>query len=430
MNYKTIKLLAVFSLLSAGCTNSVIETITYLVNEPKFMPIDAFRSSVNVTTKSVSIGNYGKMCFYNGYIFISEIEKGIHIINNSDPSNPKNIGFIELIGNADLAIRNDKLYADSFIDLVWFDISNPEKPIFEGRLEEVFPSALPSTENRHGIDYSLCYDANGNVATGRGVIVGWELKERTTTTTTTYRLNIDGRWETLRDMKMSSPSGDRGSSIGINGSMSRFSLYKDYLYSVINNYMSIIDLSGTEPVKAVESVYVGMNVETIFSYKENMFMGTPTGMLIYSVANPLIPEYMSSVWHVFGCDPVVVENDIAYITVHSGNLCGQNANELIIYDVRDVKEPKHIVTYAMTKPKGLGVDNGILFVCDSGLKIYDSTNPQTLMANRLAYYGGMDGYDVIPFDNVLMMIADDGLYQYDYSDPTKIRQLSKLPIVK
>jgi hypothetical protein len=194
--------------------------------------------------------------------------------------------------------------------------------------------------------------------------------------------------------------------------------------------MSIIDLSGSDPVKAVENLQVGWNVETIFSYKDNMFMGTPTGMLIYSVANPLKPEYVRAVWHVFGCDPVVVENDIAYVTIHSGNACGQTNNDLIIYDVSDVTDPRHIVTYAMKNPKGLGIDNGTLFLCDDGLKIFNASDPQTLMANRLAHYSGMDGFDVIPFGNVLMMIADDGLYQYDYSDLTKIRQLSKLPIVK
>ena len=50
-------------------------------------------------------------------------------------------------------------------------------------------------------------------------------------------------------------------------------------------------------------------------------MGTPTGMLIYSLEDPLVPKYRSSVSHVFGCDPVVVEDDLAYVTVHSGNTC-------------------------------------------------------------------------------------------------------------
>ena len=104
-------------------------------------------------------------------------------------------------------------------------------------------------------------------------------------------------------------------------------------------------------------------------------MGTPRCMLIYSVANPLKPEYVRAVWHVFGCDPVAVENDIAYVTIHSGNACGQTSNDLIIYDVSDVKDPRHIDTYAMKNPKGLGIDNGTLFLCDDGLKIYNASDP-------------------------------------------------------
>ena len=229
---------------------------------------------------------------------------------------------------------------------------------------------------------------------------------------------------------VNSSGGNSGVSTSVNGSMSRFGFYQNYLYVVLNNQMSIFDLSGDKPVKAVDNMHVGGNVETIFSYKDYMFMGTPTGMLIYSVADPLKPEYQSMMWHVYGCDPVVVEDDIAYVTVHAGNNCGQNFNELIILDVKDVKNPQPIVSYTMTKPKGLGIDNGTLFLCDDGLKIYNASDPQTLMANRLAHYSGMEGYDVIPHDNVLMMIADDGIYQYDYSNLKEIKQLSKLAVKK
>jgi len=418
-------------ILFSGCNDTVTETVTYMINEPVFMSTEDFRKSVVVTPEPKPISNYGKMCFYEGYIFIAESEKGIHIVDNRDPAKPKNVGFVELLGNADLAIRNGKLYADALIDLVWFDISNPAKPELEGRLENVFSKyvPLPPTDNEYGIDYTLVYNDYGS----KGVIVGWEAKRRTEDVT--YQTGRSWGGLKIADVAYSSSLAASESSyfgsnsVGVNGSMSRFTLYKDYLYTVINNQMSIIDLSGSEPVQAAGNIYI-WNVETIFSYKDNLFMGTPTGMLIYSVADPLKPAHMSSVSHVFGCDPVVVENDIAYVTIHAGNFCGQNNNDLIIYDVSNVKSPKHIVTYAMTKPKGLGIDNGTLFVCDDGLKIFNASDPQTLMANRLAHYSGMDGFDVIPFGNVLMMIADDGLYQYDYSDLTKIRQLSKLPIVK
>ena len=132
------------------------------------------------------------------------------------------------------------------------------------------------------------------------------------------------------------------------------------------------------------------------------------------------------------CDSVkkILENDLAYVTIYSGNFCGQTSDVLIIVDVKDVYHPREVVTYAMTKPKGLGIDNGILFLCDDGLKIFKATNPQTIIANQLAHYKGMDGFDVIPFDNVLMMIAEDGLYQYDYSDLANIRELGALRFEK
>jgi len=440
---KLLLLLCVGIVVIPGCKDVVLETvidkgvevevevelITYMVNEPVFMDTKAFRESVNVTTNVQPIHQYGKMCFYQGYLYISEAEKGIHIINNSDPTNPQNVGFIELLGNVDLAIRNDKLYADSYVDLVWFDISDPQKPELEGRLEDVFVKyfCLPHTGNNYVIDYSLCFDKNGM---SKGIVVGWIVTERTDISmiSTIVDDGIFGRLELIQSQTQTGLKTNGGD--GVNGSMSRFALYDDYLYSVINNYMSIVDLSGNQPEKVVENIFLGFNVETIFNYKEYMFMGTPIGMLIYSVADPLKPEYIRAVWHIFGCDPVVVEDDVAYVTIHSGNFCGQTNNDLIIYDVSDVSDPKHIVTYAMKKPKGLGIDNGTLFVCDDGLKIFDAANPQTIMANCLAHYSGMDGYDVIPFGDVLMMIADDGLYQYDYSDLTKIELLSILPIEK
>ena len=421
---KTMLLFNLCLFALTGCENKVTEMVTYKINEPVFMATETFRNSVKVTNGPRNITSVGKMCFYNHYLYISEPEKGIHIINNADPANPQQTGFIELLGNADLAIRNGMLYADSYIDLVWFDVSNPALPELKGRLDSIFPTAVPMTQNQYGIDYTASYPA-----TNKGIIIGWVLKEKTEEIS-----HYTGGWKNggvFYDGGIALNEGSNGSSnTGINGSMSRFSIYNDHLYSVINNYLNIFNLSGAVPAKESTGLYIGRNVETIFSYKENMFMGTPTGMLIYSVKDPVKPVFQSSLTHVYGCDPVVVENDMAYVTVHSGNLCGQSSNELFVVDVSDVKNPKQLVSYTMTNPKGLGIDNGRLFLCDDGLKIYNVSDPQMLMSNRLAHYTGMDGFDVIPQNNILMMIADDGLYQYDYSDINNIKQISKIPITK
>ena len=412
-----------FSLVAfalTGCENQMTETVTYKINEPVFMPSSTFRNSVKVSAEPHKITNLGKMCFYNDYLYISEPEKGIHIIDNRNPENPAIVGFIELMGNADLAIRNGLLYADSYIDLVWFDISNPALPELRGRLDSIFPTALPITDNQYGIDYAQCYGEKR-----QGVVIGWKLTEKTEDVN-----HYTGGWwrgGMYEDVAVLA-TGSSSNSTGINGSMSRFTIYNDHLYSVINNQMNIFDLTGSEPKKAAENTYLWGNVETIFSYKDNMFMGTPTGMLIYSVKDPLKPEYQSSITHAYGCDPVVVDNDLAYVTVHSGNTCGQKTNELFIVDVKDVKNPKQLVSYNMTNPKGLGIDNNKLFLCDDGLKIFNITDPQTLMSNEIAHFMDMAGFDVIAHNNIVMMIAEDGIYQYDYSNTSLIKYLSKIPI--
>lgn len=410
-----------------GCKDYVNDYITYTVNEPVFMPVSEFRSAVDVIPQPQPIEKQGKIVFYDGYLYISQPEKGIHVIDNRNPSNPSNIAFIELIGNADMHVRNGVLYADSYIDLVWFDISDPSKPVYKGRKEEVFPEAFPPTENGYSIDYAKSMDRSN------GIVVGWKTVERKelVQTSKSYWWSWNGVSEKMMYSSDASFSGS-GGGVGVAGSMSRFAIYKDNLYTVMNNHLGIFDLSDETPEKVGQDTYVGFDVETIFSYKNCMFMGTPTGMIIYSLEDPLNPERQSMITHVFGCDPVVVENDIAYVTIRSGTFCGQTANELIVVDVSNPKQPKHIVTYNMENPKGLGIDNGTLFVCDDGLRVFNAEDPSTIMHkdNKLAHFREIDGLDVIPFDNVLMMIAEDGIYQYDYTDVQQIRQLSRLPVGK
>jgi hypothetical protein len=425
---KSAYFIALLTFTIAACTDQVSETVTYKVNEPIFLSPTTFRNSVKVSTEPIPITKIGKMCFYNNFLYISEPDKGIHIIDNRDPSHPQLTGFIQLMGNNDIAIRDGKLYADSYIDLVWFDISNPQLPQLQGRLDSIFPTALPPIGNFYSIDYQKCYGKPD-----QGIIVGWKTVEKTEDVKNYTGGRLGGNGGIVyQDFATSFTSMNSGSNTGINGSMSRFTIYNNRLYSIINNYMNIFDLTGDKPVKVGDNMYIGWNIETIFSYKTNLFFGTSTGMLIYSVSDPLKPEYASCISHAYACDPVVVDNDLAYITIHSGSACDYSAKEnaLIIVDVKNVKNPNQLVTYNLTNPQGLGIDNGKLFLCDDGLKVFKISDPQTLMSNQLAHFSGMNGYDVIPSNGTLMMIASDGLYQYSYSDSNGISFLSKIPIGK
>ena len=88
---KTNYLLSVLSIMLlalTSCSDTVTETVTYKINEPVFMSNSAFRASVKVSQAPEAITKHGKICFYEGYLYISETEKGIHIIDNRNPSSP------------------------------------------------------------------------------------------------------------------------------------------------------------------------------------------------------------------------------------------------------------------------------------------------------------------------------------------------------
>ena len=51
---------------------------------------------------------------------------------------PEAIKFIKIYGNVDLAVKENTLYADSFTDLLIFDIANSKKPKFVKRINNQF----------------------------------------------------------------------------------------------------------------------------------------------------------------------------------------------------------------------------------------------------------------------------------------------------
>jgi hypothetical protein len=178
----------------------------------------------------------------------------------------------------------------------------------------------------------------------------------------------------------------------------------------------------------------GGGVETMFLTGKYMFLGTSNGMLIYDLSDPVKPLYLSTFWHVTGCDPVVVQNNRAYVTLRSGVTCANNrsTNELSVLDITDVKAPVLLRSYGMDNPHGLGISDDILFVCDgnSGLKVYNAANPLLITENLLAKFPGINAYDVIPLGKSLLMIGSDGFYQYDYSDLKNIKEISSIKVKK
>jgi len=372
------------------------------------------------------LNTVGKIYFKDGMLYINEPGKGIHIIDNRNPSAPINQSFLAIPGNFDLAIRGNTLYADSYVDLVAFDISNLSLIKEVNRIERLFNN----------------YTTQGYlVSSEQGVLTSWERKENVSVTVDECDINYQpwgGIWleDGIAFNTLSSFSSNvaiaPSTQNGIGGSMARFTLSSDHLYGLDGANIDVVDVSSASNPQAVNEFPLSWDIETLFPYEDKLFVGSQSGMYILDVSNPAQPTQISQYQHVRSCDPVVVDGAYAYVTLRSGSACQGFTNQLEVISLADLTSPSLIKTYPMTNPHGLGIDNGKLFICDGsdGLKIYDASDVTTISENQLAHYNTIQAFDIIPFNNVAMVIGEDGLFQYDYSDVSNIRLLSSLPIAK
>ena len=409
-------------LLLSSCEDKIYET--YTANSPVYMSYEDLRSAVS-TESAREIVRPGKIYFKDNYIFINEVMEGVHVIDVSNPSTPSEIAFIRIPGNVDIAIKENVLYADSYVDLVAIDVSDLNNMQEVGRVEDIFPYMIPEYDT----EYRLA-----EIDEGKGVVVDFELKEvRERLEQVDYPIYY---YDVALDYAESGGisqgvGGSTGGTFGIGGSMARFGLYDNYLYTVNDYTLYTFKIDDLENPAKMDEQQAGWGIETMFIYDAHLFLGTMTGMIIYSLEVPSRPSYLNQYVHIRSCDPVVIQDDLAYVTLRDGNDCGRTVNRLdVIKMSADYSSLTPLASYPMYNPHGLGIDDELLFICDGadGLKVFNAADPLTIGTNELARFSDIHAVDVIPVGNYLFAIGAGGFYLYDYSDVQNIQLLSQISV--
>jgi hypothetical protein len=209
--------------------------------------------------------------------------------------------------------------------------------------------------------------------------------------------------------------------------MSRFAMLSQRLYTV--SYSDLKVFNTTNPATPAYSRSLSLpngNIETIFPYQDKLFIGSATGMFIYGTQNADQPQQLGQFTHARACDPVIADNNTAYVTLRGNGTCGGIQNQLDVIDISNIASPKLIKSYLLNAPQGLSKDGNVLFICDgsAGVKVFDATlSTQLVQLKQLACN---QPTDVIALQGVAIVIASDGLHLIDYSNLSDIREVSHI----
>ena len=421
-----------FCLLLASCSLFKDEIIDdrEMVDVAYFVPQyeTTAQLAAKVTVESPKdYAEAGKIVTYQNYIFINKPNEGIHVVDNSNPATPVNLHFINIPGSLDLTIIDDHLYSDMFSALVVFDISDVTLPdlIEDFTVEEVFyynPYRTLDNVSRPEVGYD--YTQYESIDDSRGIVTGWEVEIRQ------EPLEDQILYLRLEDTAIaettSSDQANGFSEVSTAGSMTRFLPIDRYLYTINFNELVLFSIGDNYQPSRFARLDTDTQAETLFQLNDLLFVGSTTGMLMYDVTSPDNPNYLNSIEHFRSCDPVVADENYAYVTLRGGTNCFTETNELQIIDIRTPEELSVVARQVMFNPHGLAIHQDYLLVCDgsAGLKVLDVSNreqPEILSTDNIPF-----AYDIIVDFPSALVVGEGVLYQYDLSNLPEIVKTNEL----
>ncbi len=217
---------------------------------------------------------------------------------------------------------------------------------------------------------------------------------------------------------------------GQGGSMARYAIVGNYLYTVDNSSLKVFDITDAVNPVLKNTVTIGFQIETIFPFKDKLFMGSTTQVYIYSITDPAHPTQLGiaiSPQVLRRCDPVVAKDTVAFATLRTNGPCGGNNSILAVYNIKDINNPVQKAFLNVPEPYGLGYSDSVLYVCNGkyGLSVINIAHPyQPLLLKTINNSSSF--MDVIPYNNMLICWVSDGIILYDISTNSNPVFISKI----
>ncbi len=404
---QTIVFFLIIGSLFTSC-NKAEDTALFAV--PNYKSLAEIRASVSVEA-SKNTNSEGKIYVTENYLFYIGQETGIHVFDNQNPATPQNIAFINIAGVHDIAVKGNYLFADNYFDLLVFDIANINNIELVQTLENTFSFYPQYPEDAEYHDYETS-------ANEGELLVGFSLEYK-------ERPDEGSYWGGMETMDGNAAP----TSVGVGGSYAKFQIRDNALYTLENWKLNIFNIA--EPTQtffdhdSYFNSWFGGDFETLFIQKQYMFIGSTTGMHIVDISDEFNPQYVSGFSHATACDPVVVHQNTAYITIRGSSSCGAVEDQINVIDITNISQPTLSATYLLDEPYGLGYHDSTLYVCSSteGLSIFDTTDATNLTLQQSYDF---EVKDLIPLESHLIAVGNQKIIQFSYEDNYQLEIISEV----
>ena len=322
---------------------------------------------------------------YNTTLLVSDVSQGVHIYSVEDAADPRYITTIPLQGNTGAAMHDNIIYANQWNTIAAFRL-HPD-----GSLDTI--TTIYGDFN-HEWEGELYRD---DVYTGYYGCTGCN--------------------EEVYDVQAAAPAGN-------GGSYAVFAVIDSFLYHLDGQNIVTLSITDADTLLELSRVPIDWSIETLFPTEKYLFIGGTRGMYIMDRTDPTYPKMIGMLEHFKSCDPVVVEDTVAYVTLRGGNACGETRDALLSVTIKDPRNPRLLDELTIHPPYGLAVNDTLLYVSNGtrGFELYSIYNPRRLQ--RLKFWDTPETKDFIWTGPLLYIMSFNDIRIFDVSTPLLPTELS------
>ncbi len=360
-------------ILAAGCKRSGIES-QYSAYKPVLMSRTDLVNSIAISG-SRPVDTVFKVGFLGNLLLVGETYQGIHLLDDTDPHNVRNVAFIRVPGVIDFVVKDSVIFVNNAVDLVAIRVLSTSQIQVIDREQDIF-AELPPPDGRNVNPVFVRGKRPDNTE-----IVAWvrdeniDLHEDSMFIVTNLLATDDSHVFGLIGQSTAvyqSTDGqlDYKNLVKTNFDANYLIKYFDgHLMFVGSNSMRVFSISGDDLVFLNE--YTGIGPSNYFALSQEQ------GDYLLAVSFHSDPNY----WNL--------------------------TNQLEIYRIGSFDRLQMDTIIKLDYPLGVSFRDSLMYVCDQGIKVFQHDS-----LFRQVFYEPGDAVSLYVRDSIMVSIGTRNLTQY------------------